>query len=215
MSTRCPVPPTVLPALRPGDVLSWTEPLLRIYSSAGPYAVTWNDFRRFGPVSTMRFDHHPPPPRVHSVRGVSYLAGAGPGVDPFEVAVLERFQHGIVDTATGAPRFALWEPRRALRLLDLSGSTWLARAGGNTALMSGARGTARAWARQIYQEYYSDIDGLVWSSSVLPPGRSLVLFEQARSALPASPDSDRPLSEPFLLPALTRICEKYGLDLVT
>lgn len=161
----------------------------------------------------MRFDHHPLPRRVHPQRAVSYLAGAG-AVDPFEVAVLERFQaSGLVDVSTDAPRVVLWTPTRSLRLLDLSGSKWLARVGGNAALMSGARGIARAWSRKIYRTY-SDVDGLVWSSSVLPPGRSMVLFERARDALPASPDGDRPLGEPFLLPVLARICQSYGLTLV-
>jgi hypothetical protein len=72
---------------------------------------------------------------------------------------------------------------------------------------------ARTWSRAIYREY-PDVDGLVWSSSVLPPGRSIVLYERAADAVPAAPASDRPLSEPFLQPALGRISAKYGLTLV-
>jgi hypothetical protein len=167
----------------------------------------------------MRFDHQPPPPRLHRSRGVTYVAGrwvapSGQVVDPLEVAILERFRDtGIIDRTTNAPRFALWKPSRALNLLQLSDASWLARAGGNAALVSGARGRARVWSRMIYAAY-RDIDGLIWASSVLSAGRSIVLYERAADSCPAAPASDRALSEPFLQPALGRIAGAYGLTLV-
>lgn len=219
MSTRCPAPPRPLPTLEPGDVTEWDDYLVRIYPSRGPYGVNWFTFRYHGPLSSMRFDHQPPPARLHPSRGVSYAAGPwtapdGQVTDPLEVAVLERFQgSGVVDRRTHAPRYVLWRPRRSLRLLRLTDSNWLARAGGNAALVSGARGMARAWSRAIYRAY-PDIDGLIWSSGVLPPGRSMVLYERAEDALPAAPASDRALQEPFLQPALGRIAGTYGLSLL-
>ncbi len=193
--------------------------MVRIYSSQGPYAVTWSTFRAYGPVASMRFDHHPPPARLHPTRAVSYTAGAWTGpegevTDPLEVAVLERFQSGgVIDRRTDGPRYVLWKPTRALRLLRLSDADWVSRAGGNAALISGARGTARAWSRAIHCAY-PDLDGLVWSSSVLPPGRSIVLYERALDALPGAPSSDRALSEPFLQPALARAAGRFGLTLL-
>lgn len=197
----------------------WHDVVVRLYSSGGTHGTAWSAFRAYGPVATMRFDHHPPPRRLHPSRAVMYAAGAwtspeGLVTDPLEVAVLERFQgSGIIDRETDAPRLTLWRPRRPLRLLRLSDSSWLTRAGGNAALMAGPRGVAREWARAVYRAYPS-IDGLVWSSSLLPPGRSLMLFERARDAVPAAPLVDRALSERALQPALARIATTYGLTLV-
>lgn len=219
MTTRCPAPPSPLPPLAPGDVLDWTDPVVRLYSSTGPYGVGWSTFRHYGPVASMRFDHQPPPPGTHPTRAVAYGAGSwtehdGRRTDPFEVAVIERLRSsGVLDRTTDGPRFVLWTPTRPLRLLRLSDSTWVARAGGNAALTSGARGTARAWSRAIHRTY-PEVDGLLWSSSVLPPGRSLVLYERARDAVPSAPDSDRALAERFLQPALARIAGRYGLTLL-
>jgi hypothetical protein len=219
VSTRCPAPPPSLPALEPGDVIDWDDFVVRIYSSKGTLAVAWSRFRFYGPVSSMRFDHQPAPPGSHPTRAVAYGAGAwtspaGQVTDPFEVAVLERFQGSrVIDRVTDGPRYALWRPARPLRLLQLTDSPWLARAGGNAALVSGARGTARAWSRAIYRTY-PDVAGLIWSSSVPPPGRSLVLYERALDALPTAPASDRALSEPFLQPALARIASQYNLTLL-
>lgn len=219
MSTRCPSPPRPLPDLAPGDIAEWDDYVVRIYSSKGDHAAHWSTFRYYGPVSSMRFDHHPLPTRLHSARGVSYAAGAwttpeGRLVDPLEVAILERFQgSGVVDRSTDGPRYVLWKPTRPLHLLRLTESNWLARAGGNAALVAGARGVARAWSRAIYGGY-PDVDGLIWSSSVLPPGRSMVLYERAEDALPTAPLSDRALQEPSLQPSLGRIAETYGLTLL-
>jgi hypothetical protein len=48
---------------------------------------------------------------------------------------------------------------------------------------------------------------------MLPPARSLVLYERALDALPTAPLSDRALSERFLQPALARIASQYNLTL--
>ncbi len=219
MSTRCPPPPSRLPDLESRDIADWDDYVVRIYSSKGAHAARWSSFRRYGPVSSTRFDHQPLPTRLHPTRGVSYAAGAwtasdGHVTDPLEVAVLERFQSsGVIDRGTDGPRYVIFEPTRPLKLLQLTDSNWLARAGGNAALVSGARGMARDWSRAIYRGY-PDVDGLIWSSSVLPPGRSMVLYERAANAVPPAPASDRALQEPFLQPALGRIAGTFGLTLL-
>lgn len=219
MSTRCPPPRLPLPGLQGSDIAPWDDYVLRIYSSKGSFATSWSAFRHFGPISAMRFDHQPAPRRTHPVRAVMYLAGRwtaadGHTADPLEVAVLESFQRtAVVDRTTNGPRYALWKPSRPLRLLQLSDSNWVARAGGNAALLSGPRGVSRAWSRAIYNEY-PEVDGLIWSASVLPTGRSILLYERAEDAVPRFPGSDRALSEPFLQPALSRIASTYRLTLL-
>jgi len=219
VSTRCPAPTLPLPDLKINDVAEWTDTVLRIYASKGDYAASWSEFRYYGPVDKMRFDHQPGRPRLHPTRGISYAAGPwvtpqGEEIDPFEVTVLECFKStGVIDRHTDGPRYVLWKPTRPLRLLQLSDGDWLARAGGNGALTSGARPVARTWSRAIYDSY-PDVDGLIWSSSVLTGGRSMALYERAEDALPTAPASDRTLAEPFLQPALGRIAGKYGLTLI-
>lgn len=167
--------------------------------------------RHFGPVATMRFDPHPRPVGESDAHGVMYVVLPTPGVDPLAVGVKERFGTGVLDRYSGEPRVTLWTPSRPLRLLDL-GSTWLARSGGTTALFSGPRGVARHWARKVHRQL--DVDGMVWTSNVLPPGRCAVLFESAVDAVPTHPSVNRDLADPGLRPALARIARDYGLTLV-
>ncbi len=215
MPEACPPPPSKLPRLRRSDLLAPGRfDLVRLYRAQGAHAAAWNELRHFGPLASMRFDHHPEPPATHPRHAVMYAAAGRPpsGCDPLDVAVLETFADtGVVPVTAPAHWLAIWRPVRALRLLDLSGSAWIARAGGNAALTSGARAVARRWATAIWEQY--DVDGLAWGSAVLPPGRAVVLFERAASVLPAHPRINVPLSHPGLLPALARISRDYGLIL--
>lgn len=219
MTVRCPPPPAAadLPRLRSADLIPSTGMVaVRLYRVDGAHPQSWDQFRFHGPLAGMRFDHQPPPTRDHPHRGVMYAALGGPraGADPLDVAVLETFaERGVVPVSRGSHWLVLWRPTRRLRLLDLAGSNWLARAGGNAALMSGPRAVARRWARTIWNAY-GELDGISWSSSVLPAGRSLVFFERAADAVPTHPLLHVPLQHPRLLAPLARIAEEYGLDLL-
>lgn len=110
MSTRCPKPALPLPTLVPDHLLEWQGPLVRIYASKGAHPTTWSEFRFYGPVPVMRFDHHTGRPKTHPTRGISYAAIPWPPapaapVDPLEVAVLERATLGVLDRVTNAPGF--------------------------------------------------------------------------------------------------------------
>lgn len=210
MAQRCPEPPAPggLPRLEPGDVLDTAGVhVARIYSAGGSWPATWNAFRAYGPVRGMRFEHHPRPRGDHPSYGVSYGAvdwhPAGP-VDPLPCTVAETSRGFVVDRHTSEPWLSIFRPTRALRLLLLSDSSWLARAHGNAALMAGSTAVAQRWARRLWQEY-RDLDGLCWSSSPYPSSRSIVLFERAASALPARPALNVPLTHPGLTAPLSRI----------
>ncbi len=119
----------------------------------------------------------------------------------------------VVDRHTANPWLAVFSPTRSLRLLLLSDSTWLARAQGNAALMAGSTAVTQRWGRRIWQQY-DDLDGLCWSSSPYPSGRSIVLFERAASALPARPALNIPLAHPGLSAPLSRITSDLGYPLL-
>jgi len=171
------------------------------------------EFRTEGPLATGRFDHH----RPGGEAGVMYAARRGSpraGLDAFACAMAETFQLSrVIDVTTRQPWVVWWTPTTPLQLLDL-GSTWTTRAGGNQALCSGDRGTSRSWARAIHAASRTwpgpVLDGLTWPSSVVGPGRSLVLTEAAADAIPPRPDVLRPLADPGLGPAVQRAAARIG-----
>jgi hypothetical protein len=219
VTTRLP-PPGVLPTLRPREVFTvgTSETFGRLYFTAGAHPAAWDSFREFGPVSTMRFDHHTPPPRIHPSRAISYVAPARGRrrrrFDPLHACVRECFAlTDTIDLRAGAPWFVLWASVRPLRLLDVVDSPWIARAGGNAAISSGARGMSRRWARAIYRTY-TDIDGIFYESSTLPSARSVALFDRSRDALPISYTVAFPLTHPGLRNPLKRLAYEYDMNLV-
>ena len=139
----------------------------------------------------------------------------GKPVAPLDTCLVEVFRDtGVVDVATNSPYFALFRLTRDLRLLDLADSRWITVAGGNAAISSGQ---AREWARAIYRHYGDDeaLDGLFYSCSNMPTGRSVALFERSRNALPQHPALDLPLAHPGLWADVEYACIELGLDLVS
>lgn len=193
------LPPPVGPRIRDTSitsrdvvVLEGGTRLIRAHLLAGTHPASWDTFRRFGPTRS-RFDHHQPPPRAHGTRSIAYVTygDGGPRSNPFTAVLAELFQDdggGVMpfDLTRDAPHVSVFEITRRLRLLDLA-SGWVTRAGGNQAISSEARSTARAWARLIYLHHHSSIDGVAYHSSVWPPGRCAALWQGARSAFPVEP----------------------------
>lgn len=219
MSERLPLPGP-LPALRPGDTLRLKKdtPVGRIYFAGGAHPSTWDGFRRFGPVSSMRFDHHSPPPREHSKRAISYVAPSrgrkGSAYDPLVTCICECFAAtGTIDLRLGEPWFVLWTPARRLSLLDVVDGPWITRAHGNGAISTGPRGTSRIWARAIYRTY-PGVDGIFYQSSTLPMMRSVALFDRAQDAVPSRYQVALPLTHPGLRAPIRRIACSLGLALL-
>ncbi|WP_191282527.1 hypothetical protein [Pseudolysinimonas yzui] len=189
----------------------------RLFFRGGAHATEWDTFRSFGPVSTMRFDHHPPPAKEHPKRAITYLAPStirAGSQDPFEVCVVETYSTTkLIDTRSREPWFTLWSTTRDLIGLDVVDGPWLARAHGNAAISSGPRAISRDWSRAIYRSF-DTLDGIYYGTSSLPMARSVALFERARSALPARYLLALPLSHPGFGPALRRIAATYGYDLI-
>ena len=86
-----------------------------------------------------------------------------------------------------------FDTARVLRLLDLSGR-WPTAAGASMAVSTGLRARAQRWSRAIY-EAYPDLDGLWYPSSMHANRPSVLLYERARDALPASPVFHRALAD--------------------
>jgi hypothetical protein len=169
--------------------------------------------RLFGP-TTSRFDHHPPPRRVHPSRSIAYLTFDD---TRFAAALAEYFQDanggvGPIDRVHRQPVITQIELATELHLLDLD-SGWVTRAGGNQAIVSGRRSRARDWARAIYAEHQA-IAGLAYGSSVWAPGRCVALWERGAVALPPTPMTSRTLDDPAIEPALADAAKKLGSYLI-
>jgi hypothetical protein len=84
--------------------------------------------------------------------------------------------------------------------------------GASTAIHSGPRARARAWARELY-EAYPDIQGLYYGSSMNGHAPAIVLNDRARGAVPERPQIHRSLNDDMLVEVLQRIALRlsYGL----
>lgn len=207
----------------PVDPSEWVRelpagtPVARIFPTAGPHPVGWNHFRSWGP-TTSRFDHHPGPAGDHPGHAIAYaaIAGAphpasGKPFAAFTTCLAEYYQSTrTIDPVPTADWLAVFALTRPLRLLDLGDAAWVTRAGGNAVLCSGPRGQSRKWASNIHTSYPT-LDGVVYPSSVAPPGRALALWERAADALPATADQF-PLTT--LLPALEHAAVDIGYQLI-
>jgi hypothetical protein len=168
--------------------------LWRIYHRGSAHPAAWNRFRHFGPVPTMRFDHHSLPPREQP-RGIIYAA----------LRVYTCFAEVFQETRTierhrGDPWLVGLGLARSVSLLDLTG-TWPTKAGASMALSAGRRDRARAWSARIYEDYPA-VQGLYYPSSMDGNQPAVALYERTAGALPARPVFHRALEDPALSAAV-------------
>jgi RES domain len=207
---KFPEPPTV-------SVLRTIEPdlrqlvqgtrLWRMYFRAGRYPSVWYEFRRFGPLSTARFDHHEPDAAGHpwaQERAILYAALQGP------TCMAEVFQSTrIIDRYARSPWLVAFTTTRDLVLLDLC-RTFPTRAGASMAINTGPRPRAQRWARAFYEAY--EIDGVIYPSSMYGNEPAVALFECSQNALPRTPGFHRALADPALQRRLVATAREIRYD---
>lgn len=180
--------------------------LWRIYYRGGLHPGSWDAFRHFGPIPTMRFDHHLPPPRTQG-RGVLYAAVR------VYTCLAEVFQETrTIERSRNRPWLVGLALARAVPLLDLTGA-WATRAGASMALSTGRRDRSRSWSRRIYDDYPA-AQGLLYPSSMDGNQPAVALYERARGAVPRRPAFHRALADPALRAALVKsaLLFNYGLE---
>jgi len=189
-------------------VLPADTKLTRIYCATGPHPSHWNQFRSFGPTAA-RWDHHLPNARsagFEQKRAVYYCA---PEVDTCAAEVFQSTRR--IDRTRNAPGLVVFALREAVTLLDLRG-TFATKIGASTAIHSGPRSRARAWARELY-DAYPDIQGLYYGSSMNGHAPAVALNERAQRAMPEQPQFHRALNDDMLVEVLQQIALRlsYGL----
>jgi len=189
-----------------GDIRTESNLVLwRIHATGGDHVLAWDELRRWGPITTMRFDPHLPPPHLQD-RRVAYTGLAIPDV------LAEVYQQTrVVDRGAKGAYLAGWRPTRPLRLLDLTGS-WPIRAGASYAINSGRKDHCRLWAQAICTNR-PDIDGL-WHHSAMTGKALVTLFAPASDSFPARPNLDLPLTHPGLHVLLLDACKSIGYRLL-
>ncbi len=162
----------------------------RIYRRSGRHPIAWNDFRRWGPVANMRFDHHSPPPRLQR-RSVMY------GALRLPTCFAEVFQDArTIERSLHQPWLVGFALTRDVALLDLTGN-WPTRAGASMTITTGRRDRARRWSLRIYEDYPA-IEGLWYGSSMDANRPAVALYERAQNALPPWPIFHRAIADPAL-----------------
>lgn len=213
MTRRFPKAPNVSSVpltITSADVQTWSGPLLRIAPTRSAHPLPFGALRLFGPVAGQRWDPHPPGvPQQHSSRwGVLYTSST------LVAACAETGQRSrTIDRHTGAPAITLWTPTRPLELLDLSAdSTWAVRHRASSSLITRPAPSCQAWAHQIVTSLGAQIDGLYVPSTMT--GTNVVLFGRAADTFPAYPSNRVPMNDPAAFPALQRIADTIGYDLI-
>jgi len=194
--------------VRADEVVEFGGPLWRIHRTAGPHAIPWNALRRFGPLTSMRFDPHPvgAGPEEHPRIGVHYNA-----ID-IVTAVAETFQRTrLVDPYSYRPTLTGWTPGRPLRLLDLAGP-WALRNGAAQSLAAAPRSVCRNWAREI-ETQLTDLDGLL-APSTMTGSANVVLWQRGADGIPSAPQFSRPLDHPDVRRLLRSACVAIGYRLI-
>jgi hypothetical protein len=189
-------------------VLPTDTKLARIYFATGPHPSHWNQFRSVGPTAA-RWDHHLPNAHgagVEQERAVYYCA---PDVDTCAAEVFQTTRR--IDRTRNAPGLVVLSLREAVTLLNLRGA-FATKLGASTAIHSGPRSRACAWAREFY-DAYPDIQGLYYGSSMNGHAPAVALNERARGAMPEQPQFHRALNDDMLVEVLQHIALRlaYGL----
>jgi len=185
----------------PAGTLLW-----RLYRRGGPHPLSWDEFRRFGPVRTARFDHHQLPARVKD-RGILYLATHGP------TSLAEAFQDArAIDPWEHEPWLVGFDTQAPLRLLDLTGS-WPTRAGASMAISTGRRDRARRWSQAIFDTYL-DAAGLWYPSSMDANRPCVALYERGQHGIPSNPRLHAALGDPKLAVVVHRAAARFSYRVV-
>jgi hypothetical protein len=180
----------------------------RIYLAGGPHPSRWNQFRSFGPTAARR-DHHLPNSHrvaIEQNRAILYCA---PDVDTCAAEVFQATRR--IDRTRNAPWLVVFALREAVTLLDIRGTS-ATKMGASTAIHSGPRSRARAWARELY-DAYPDIQGLYYGSSMNGHAPAIALNERAQRAMSEQSQFHRALNDDILVETLQQIALRlsYGL----
>lgn len=213
MASKLPVNPDrdLLKQIEPEIyTIGSNEDWCRIYFRGGEFRTEWNELRFFGPTAS-RYDHHKADdngnPEVQN-RGIIYCA------TDISTCVAEVFQDArSVDPRNNSPSLAVFEFRKDLKLLDLTG-TFSLKPGASGKLVTGPRPHSRNWSQSFY-DAYPTIDGLYYRSS-MTNGIAIALYERAfqNSTFDAELLVHGTLNDYHQLDALERVCDEIGYSLL-
>jgi hypothetical protein len=116
-----------------------------------------------------------------------------------------------IDRVRDAPWLVVFGLREPVKLVDVRGA-FATRIGASTAIHSGPRVRARAWARELY-EAYPDMQGVHYGSSMNGHAPAVVLNDRAEGVMPERPEVHRALNDDLLVEVLQRVALRVGYGL--
>jgi len=196
--SKLPAPPSIaqLRAIKPTVTrVRRGATFARIYYTASAYPVAWNDFRYYGPTDS-RFDHH-----LLNAAGAAHVQPRGIlyAAETAQTCLAEVFQSTrMINRTRDAPWLDIFDLAVNLTLVVLTG-TFATKMGASTAIHSGPRSRARAWAQALYLAY-PQCHGLLYCSSMNGNAPAIALTERAiaAGALPRTPRLNRALADAAL-----------------
>lgn len=195
-------PPDELPADPGLHDLAPDVRLVRFYDpSRGP----WKAQRFYGPLSSARFDHHPPPPGEHPTRSVWYASRSLRG------AVAEAFgKLGFVDR-DGSRSVVVARVVRPIRLLDLVGVA-VRKLGLTQEIASTTEYLlCQAWSRAVYDRY-PIVQGIRWRGREI--GSINVVLNDRVELTSLTAEVDVEIHHPSVWPRVARAARDCRLDVV-
>ncbi|WP_157962580.1 RES family NAD+ phosphorylase [Homoserinimonas sp. OAct 916] len=170
-----PTPPSKF-VTHPEHFREYDGQLWRIFRSQSRRLYSWDQLREHGPVLGVRFDPHPLPPGDHAGYGVMYTSADA------ITAFAEVYQGSrVIDRISEAPILVGWKPTRKLELLDLT-TNWPVLNTAAAAMMMDDKVSTQAWAREIYSQLGTQIDGLYHQSSI-DNQPMITLFSRAKTQM--------------------------------
>lgn len=144
----------------------------------------WDDLREFGPVHDIRFDPHPLPQGIHPGHGVMYTA-----TDPVTPYAEVFYKTRSIDRKLNGPVLTGWIPTRPLTLLNLTSNWPVLNQAAAAMQMTDDKSLTQEWARAIFDQLGTQIDGLYHLSSITNKPM-ITLFHRAKSfpSFPAHPE---------------------------
>ncbi len=152
----------------------------------------------------MRFDHHPPPCRMHARHSVWY-AGTS-----FVGAVAEAFgRQGAIDRAANL-RVVKARVRGELRVLDLVGTAARAIALTQEIAATTDYALCQEWARAIYRQV-PEVHGIRWRGR---QSGSLCVVLQDRAEMGELDGESWTITDPTVWPRITRAARECRLTIL-
>ncbi len=197
-----PTPPSSLPPDAKFVELPRGYRLVRIYD---PARGSWETQRFYGPISSGRFDHQPPPTAVHPNRSVWYASNSLRG------AVAESFgKLGFVDCDSGR-RVVVARADAPIVVLELLGAAVKRLKLTQEIATTTDYPICQSYARAFYAQFTA-IQGIRWRGREI--GSVNVVLNDRAEMTALTPEADEGIIHPGIWPRIARAANLCRMEII-